>query len=118
MSWPGHGEPCSSPGATPLQSGPGTPRRHPQARARRERVAAIGVEEACMFAALNRRSLQRFALAALLLSGLAMAPAVVQAAEIIPSLGMTKAPDSDETNISYGLAVRAPILPMLSAEIG
>ena len=71
-----------------------------------------------MFAALNRRSLQRFALAALLLSGLAMAPAVVQAAEIIPSLGMTKAPDSEETNISYGLAVRAPILPMLSAEIG
>ena len=66
----------------------------------------------------SSQSLQRVVLTALLLSGLALVPARTQAAEIIPSLGMTRMPDSDGTNISYGLAVRAPILPMLSAEIG
>lgn len=75
-----------------------------------------------MSAVSNRQpqhSLQRFLVAALLLGGLALVPSRAQAAEIIPSLGMTRNPDAgDGTNISYGLAVRAPIVPMVSAEIG
>ena len=62
---------------------------------------------------------RRFLAAALLLSAAALAAPRVQAAEIIPSLGMTRTPDAgDDTRISYGLAVRSDIAPMLAAEIG
>jgi hypothetical protein len=65
------------------------------------------------------RSLQRFLAASLLLAGLAMVAPRAQAAEVIPSLGMTRTPDAgDDTKISYGLAVRAPVAPMVSAELG
>lgn len=67
----------------------------------------------------SRHSLMRFVAASLLLAGLALTTSRSEAAEVIPSLGMTKTPESgDGTNISYGLAVRAPIVPMVSAEIG
>ena len=62
---------------------------------------------------------RRFLAAALLLSAVALVAPRVQAAEIIPSLGMTRTPDAgDDTRISYGLAVRSNLAPMLAAEIG
>ena len=65
------------------------------------------------------RMIERSLLAALLASGMALRVPAAHAGEIIPSIAMTQTPDgSDKTDISYGLAVRAPILPMLSAEIG
>ena len=68
---------------------------------------------------LVSRSLQSFIAAAMLLTGTALVSTRAQAAEIIPSLGMTKAVDgSDATRISYGLAVRAPMAPILDAEVG
>ena len=67
----------------------------------------------------TQHSIQRFLSCALMLTGLAISAPGAQAAEIIPSLGMTRTPETgDETKISYGLAVRAPISPMVSAEIG
>jgi len=61
----------------------------------------------------------RFVAAALLTCGLLLAAPHARAAEIIPSLGMTRTPNAgDDTKISYGLAVRAGIVPMLAAEIG
>lgn len=66
-----------------------------------------------------QRSIQSFFACALMLTGLVLAAPAAHAAEIIPSLGMTRSPEnSDKTNISYGLALRAPIVPMVSAEIG
>ena len=66
-----------------------------------------------------QRSVRRFLICALMLTGLAFAAPAAHAAEIIPSLGMTRSPENgDKTNISYGLAVRAPIVPMVSAELG
>lgn len=57
--------------------------------------------------------------AAILLSGTALVVTRAQSAEIIPSLAMTKAVDSnDNTRLSYGLALRAPMAPVLDAEIG
>jgi hypothetical protein len=65
------------------------------------------------------RSLKSLVAAAILLTGTALVATRAQAAEIIPSLGMTKAVDgSDNTRITYGLAVRAPMAPILDAEIG
>src|SRR5262249_53023504 len=56
--------------------------------------------------------------AAVMFCGL-VAAAHARAAEIIPSMGMTRNPDAgDDTKISYGLAVRANVAPMLAAEIG
>jgi hypothetical protein len=61
----------------------------------------------------------RLAAAALLLCGAVLVAPRAHAAEIIPSLGMTSTPNNgDGTNLSYGLAVRGGIVPMLSAEIG
>jgi hypothetical protein len=55
-----------------------------------------------------QRSIQRFLVCALMLTGLALTAPATRAAEIIPSLGMTRTPESgDKTNLSYGLAVRA-----------
>jgi len=66
-----------------------------------------------------KRSIQRFLVCALMLTGLGLSAGHARAAEIIPSLGMTRTPESgDETKVSYGLAVRAPLVPMLAAEIG
>jgi hypothetical protein len=49
---------------------------------------------------------------------LVVAP-IARAAEVIPSMAMTRNPDAgDDTRISYGLAVRGNIAPMLAAEIG
>ena len=57
--------------------------------------------------------------AALLVCGLSSFAPSARAAEIIPSMGMTRTPTSgDDTRISYGLAVRAGIVPMLAAELG
>ena len=66
------------------------------------------------------RTIERSLLAALLASGLALVVApVARAAEVIPSMAMTRNPDAgDDTRISYGLAVRGNIAPMLAAEIG
>ncbi len=67
----------------------------------------------------SQRSTARFLAAALLLAGLALTASRTEAAELIPSLGMTRTPESgDRTIVSYGLAVRSGILPMLTAEIG
>ena len=61
----------------------------------------------------------RFIAASMLLAGLALAAPRAQAAEVIPSLGMTRTPtNGDDTQMSYGLAVRGNIAPMLAAEIG
>lgn len=61
----------------------------------------------------------RFIAAALLLCAVAFAAPQAKAAEIIPSMGMTRTPtNGDDTRISYGLAVRGNIAPMLAAEIG
>ncbi len=68
---------------------------------------------------LVSRSLHRFLVAAMLLAGMALVAPRVQAAEVIPSIAMTRTPDSgDGTQVSYGLAVRANVAPMLAAEIG
>ena len=66
------------------------------------------------------RTLERPLLVALLASGLALALApVARAAEVIPSMAMTRNPDAgDDTRLSYGLAVRGNVAPMLAAEIG
>jgi hypothetical protein len=55
-------------------------------------------------------------LLALLLIGVQMA----RAAEVIPSIGVTRAIDNDDesSRISGGLAVRTPFLSMMEAEIG
>ena len=66
------------------------------------------------------RMLERSLVAALLATGLAlvMAP-VAKAGEIIPSMGWTKVPDGNgQTAVSYGLALRGGIAPMLDAELG
>ena len=66
------------------------------------------------------RMLERSLVAALLATGLAlvMVP-VAKAGEIIPSMAWTKTPDAGgETAISYGLALRGGLVPMLDAEIG
>ncbi len=68
---------------------------------------------------LVSRSIESFLVAAMLCAGLALAAPRAQAAEIIPSMAMTRTPDAgDDTRLSYGLAVRSSIAPMLSAEIG
>ena len=70
--------------------------------------------------AVSNKVLQRSLAAALLATGLAlvMAP-VAKAGEIIPSMAWTKTPDADgETAISYGLALRGSLVPMVAAEIG
>ena len=68
---------------------------------------------------LVSRSLHRFLVAAMLLAGMALVAPRVQAAEVIPSIAMTRTPDSgDGTQVSYGLAGRANVAPMLAAEIG
>lgn len=57
--------------------------------------------------------------AAILLTGTALVVPRAHSAEIIPSLAMTKAVDSnDNTRISYGLALRAPMATFLNGEIG
>ncbi len=57
--------------------------------------------------------------AAILLCGTALVATRAQSSEIIPSLAMTKAVDSnDNTRISYGLALRAPMAAFLDGEIG
>ena len=66
------------------------------------------------------RMLERSLVAALLATGLAlvMAP-VANAGQIIPSVGWTKTPDGGgETAVSYGLALRGGIVPMVDAELG
>ena len=66
------------------------------------------------------RMLERSLVAALLATGLAlvMVP-VAKAGQIIPSVGWTKTPDGDgETAVSYGLALRGGIVPMVDAELG
>lgn len=76
-----------------------------------------------MSAVFHKRSagaIERSLVAALLASGLALVLApVARAAEVIPSMAMTRNPDAgDDTRLSYGLAVRGSIAPMLAAEIG
>lgn len=66
------------------------------------------------------RMLERSLVAALLATGLAlvMVP-VAKAGQIIPSMGWTKVPDGNgETAVSYGLALRGGIVPMVDAELG
>lgn len=61
----------------------------------------------------------RFLAASLLLAMLAVAAPRAEAAEVIPSLGMTRTPtNGDDTQTSYGLAVRGNVAPMLAAELG
>src|SRR5262245_13931868 len=55
---------------------------------------------------------------AVLGGGLALEAVRIDAAQIIPSVGLTLAVDGDDTKTSAGLALRAPILgPVLKAEI-
>ena len=64
-------------------------------------------------------STQRLLIASLLLTGLLAAAPHAHAGEIIPSLGLTRMPDAgDDASLSYGVAVRAPLTPMLAAEVG
>lgn len=68
---------------------------------------------------LVSRSVRALVAAAILLTGTALVVTRAQSGEIIPSLAMTKAVDSnDNTRMSYGLALRAPMAPFLDAEIG
>ena len=61
----------------------------------------------------------RYLAASLLLMSLALSAQSARAAEVIPSMGMTRTPENgDDTRLSYGLAVRSNIVPMVSAEIG
>jgi hypothetical protein len=82
-----------------------------------------GLEEAGMSRVSHNymaRMLERSLVAALLATGLAlvMVP-VAKAGEIIPSMAWTKTPDAGgETAISYGLALRGSLVPMVAAEIG
>ena len=104
---------------TPYGFAPGSGRYCP----RRDRGASERAEEASMSAVTHKstaRTIERSLLAALLASGLALVVApVARAAEVIPSMAMTRNPDAgDDTRISYGLAVRGNIAPMLAAEIG
>src|SRR5262245_39121933 len=60
-------------------------------------------------------------LAVCLLLGLMMSTIAAEAAEIIPSVGITKSSRpgaSDQAQLSGGLAVRGELLPMLKSEIG
>src|SRR5262249_1789861 len=85
----------------------------------RVRDGAKGFEEASM-SAVSNKVLQRSLAAALLATGLALVVApVAKAGEIIPSMAWTKTPDAGgETAISYGLALRGSLVPMVAAEIG
>ena len=68
---------------------------------------------------LASRSWKALMAAAILLAGTALVTTRAQSSELIPSLAMTKAVDSnDNTRLSYGLAFRAPMNTALSAEIG
>lgn len=68
---------------------------------------------------LVSRSIERFLVAATLCAGLALAAPRAEAAEVIPSLAMTRTPDAgDNTRMSFGLAVRSNLAPMVAAEIG
>ncbi len=61
----------------------------------------------------------RYLAASLLLMSLALSAQSARAAEVIPSMGMTRTPENgDDTRLSYGLAVRSNIVPMVSAEVG
>lgn len=67
--------------------------------------------------------LDRALLAAMILAAAALFAATslrdARAAEIVPSVGLTRALNGgDETRASYGLALRGNIAPMLAAEIG
>jgi len=53
------------------------------------------------------------------LLGIVAQPKVANAIEIIPSVGITRSVESDETNNQVGLALRGPIVPhVLNAELG
>ena len=68
---------------------------------------------------LVSRSMSRFLAAAMVLTGLALLAPHAQAAEIIPSIAMTRNPDAgDGTQVSYGLAVRSDLAPFVATEIG
>ena len=68
---------------------------------------------------LVSRSITRFLAAAMLLTGLALQVPRAEAAEIIPSIAMTRNPDAgDATQLSYGLALRSNLAPLVAAEIG
>lgn len=61
----------------------------------------------------NRTASGATVLALLLLAGTGLA----QAGEIIPSLGLSRAVDGDETKLSGGVAFRGDLLPVLKDEI-
>lgn len=72
-----------------------------------------------MHAVSHKRVIERTLLAALLASGMALLVPAARAGEIIPSIGMTQTPDgSDKTDLSYGIALRGSIVPMVAAELG
>jgi hypothetical protein len=62
----------------------------------------------------------RLPVGALLLAVLAMTPAIGRAMEVIPSLGVSKATDTNagDAKFSAGVALRAPLLPFLKLEGG
>ena len=62
----------------------------------------------------------RLSVSALLLSALMLMPSAGQAMELIPSLGASKATDTNagDVNFSAGLALRAPLAPFLKLEGG
>jgi hypothetical protein len=48
-----------------------------------------------------------------------MSPPATRAAEIVPSIGLTRAADSDEIESNYGLALRGSLMiPLVQSEIG
>jgi len=71
------------------------------------------------FGTLAASTTSRLIAGALLLCGAALAVPRAHAAELIPSLGMTRNPTAgDNTQISYGLAVRTSLAPMVAMELG
>jgi hypothetical protein len=76
--------------------------------------ARAGVERA------SASALTRSLAACLFIVGLvAVAPPAVRAAEVVPSVGLTRSVDSDETHSQIGLALRGRVVPgLIGTELG
>ena len=70
--------------------------------------------DARLFNLLTRLAVALMLLAFALAAGIALA----HAAEIIPSVGLSKSINGDDTNPSAGLALRGQLAPMLATEVG
>lgn len=68
---------------------------------------------------LGSAASRRFAACLFLVVLMTVAPAAIRAAEVVPSVGVTRSVDSDETHSQIGLALRGRLLPgLLGSELG